>query len=91
MLVSGVYAGQGFPEPLPCPLCGGWMEVLAEVGRWRCRYCRFMDFVEAGPGFGPASTSGAAQGRPLGVLGYVGPRTWVDRFGQVVIKRDGRW
>jgi len=89
--LSGVFEGQRLPEPLPCPVCGGWAWPLGREADFWCPRCLWKSWAREGK----AAARGPKARRPLavppGVVAAVGPRRLVDRWGNTVIRHEGGW
>lgn len=81
----GLWPGIARPEPQPCPQCQGWLWPLSE-SLWFCPNCGWL-----WPEPEPKQTVGIQLSLSLnGHAGRVfvpGPRRYVDRFGQEVLRR----
>jgi len=82
----GLWPGITRPEPQPCPRCGqGWLWPLSE-SLWFCPACGWL-----WPEPEPKPTAGIQL--PLALNGHggrvhvPGPRRYVDRFGNEVLRR----
>ena len=81
----GLWPGLARPEPQPCPRCGGWLWPLSE-SLWFCGHCHWLWPEEE-----PKPTVGiqlalSLNGHP-GRVFVPGPRRYVDRFGNEVLRR----
>jgi len=80
----GVWPEEGRPDPIPCPKCGqGWVWPLGSV--WFCPHCHWMwPEPEPKPIWGVQLELGLDGQGPLG---FTGPRSYVDRFGNELLRR----
>ena len=82
----GLWPAMGRPEPQPCPRCGAWLWPLESL-LWFCPNCHaLLPEPEPKPTVGIQLSLGLAL-NGHGPVHVPGPRRYVDRFGNEVLRR----
>lgn len=84
-MALGDWPGNPRPDPQPCR-CGGWLVPLSEE-LWYCGTCGRIEPPDE-PKRDPLPIQLSLPLEGHGRLWYPGPRRYVDRFGNEVLRRE---